>query len=92
MPWVEKEQKRQRGRFPANQAALPFLVFADPLADLRLVSLRKDVDVGLEGAGFDHGFVSGGHRQDVRSAGRSFRRFKDGSLKARQHSGSHHEH
>lgn len=36
---------------------------ADPLADLCLVSLRKDVNVGLEGAGFNHSFVSVGHKQ-----------------------------
>lgn len=40
-----------------------FSCVADPLADLCLVSLWKDVDVGLEGAGFNHSFVSAGHKQ-----------------------------
>lgn len=37
-----------------------FSCVADPLADLCLVSLWKDVDVRLEGAGFNHSFVSAG--------------------------------
>lgn len=41
-----------------------FSCVADPLADLRLVSLWKDVDVGLEGAGFNHSFVSVGQKQN----------------------------
>ena len=35
----------------------------DPLADLRLVPLRQDVDVRLKRAGLDHGFVSVAHKQ-----------------------------
>lgn len=54
--------------FDVNSAALDskgrFSCGANPLADLCLVSLWKDVDVGLEGAGFNHSFVSGGHRQN----------------------------
>lgn len=37
-----------------------FCCGTDPLADLRLVALREDVDVRLEGTGVDYGFVSGG--------------------------------
>lgn len=40
-----------------------FSCVADPLADLCLVSLWQDVDVGLEGAGFNHSFVSVGQKQ-----------------------------
>lgn len=43
-----------------SRGASRFCRGTDPLADLRLVALWEDVDVGLEGTGVDHGFVSGG--------------------------------
>lgn len=45
---------------PPSRGTSGFCCGTDPLADLRLVALREDVDVGLEGTGVDHGFVSGG--------------------------------
>lgn len=74
MPWMENEQKLYLGRFSCEFSSSwfkgSFFIFyffiscsADPLADLCLVPLRKDVDVGLQGAGFNHSFVPGGHRE-----------------------------